>query len=83
MPRNVKSVQYKIWTLVTSKPFDTFILCLIALNTVVLMTQVRPLKITITAFYLIFCNVQKLALINLGQIGKREIIAMHVGLIAR
>ena len=47
------------------------------------MTQVRPLKITITAFYLIFCNVQKLALINLGQIGKREIIAMHVGLIAR
>ncbi|KAM7445212.1 hypothetical protein ABFA07_006340 [Porites harrisoni] len=39
MPRNVKSVQYKIWTLVSSKPFDTFILCLIALNTVVLMTQ--------------------------------------------
>ena len=48
------------------------------------MTQVRPQKITITTFYLVFCNVQKLALLNLGQIGKkREIIVMYEGLIAR
>ena len=40
MPADHKSLQYKIWILVMSKPFDTFILVLIALNTGVLMTQV-------------------------------------------
>ena len=43
MPTDVKSLQYKIWKLVMSKPFDTFILVLIALNTGVLMTQVGVL----------------------------------------
>lgn len=40
MPRNRKSIQYKVWQLVTSKPFDIFIMVLISLNTVVLMMQV-------------------------------------------
>ena len=40
MPADHKSLQYKIWVVVTSKPFDTFILVLIALNTGVLMSQV-------------------------------------------
>lgn len=39
MPADHKSLQYKIWVLVMSKPFDTFILVLIALNTGVLMSQ--------------------------------------------
>ena len=41
MPADHDSLQYKIWILVMSKPFDTFILVLIALNTGVLMSQVR------------------------------------------
>lgn len=44
MPADHKSLQYKIWVLVMSKPFDTFILVLIALNTGVLMSQVSFLK---------------------------------------
>jgi len=45
MPTDHKSLQYKIWILVMSKPFDTFILVLIALNTGVLMTQVGEKKV--------------------------------------
>lgn len=44
MPADHKSLQYKIWVLVMSKPFDTFILVLIALNTGVLMSQVSFCK---------------------------------------
>ncbi|XP_022780550.1 voltage-dependent N-type calcium channel subunit alpha-1B-like isoform X2 [Stylophora pistillata] len=39
MPADHKSLQYKVWVIVMSKPFDTFILVLIALNTGVLMSQ--------------------------------------------
>lgn len=41
MPADHKSLQYKIWTLVMSKRFDAVILVLIALNTGVLITQVK------------------------------------------
>ena len=40
MPADHKSLQYKIWILVMSKPFDLFIMVMIALNTAALMTQV-------------------------------------------
>ncbi|KAK3737051.1 hypothetical protein QZH41_016673, partial [Actinostola sp. cb2023] len=41
MPRNKKSVQYYVWMLVMSKPFDVFIMVSISLNTIVLMMQYR------------------------------------------
>jgi len=40
VPRNQASMQYRVWTLVNSTPFDFLIMTIIALNTVVLMTKV-------------------------------------------
>ncbi|XP_078343776.1 voltage-dependent L-type calcium channel subunit alpha-1D-like isoform X1 [Oculina patagonica] len=73
MPTDHKSLQYKIWVVVTSKPFDTFILVLIALNTVVLMSQhykqdqyftdiLMYLNMAFTALYVIEAGLKFIAL---------------------
>jgi len=41
MPRTKHSFRHKVWTLITSKAFEYFILLMIGLNTVVLMMKVR------------------------------------------
>lgn len=57
MPADHKSLQYKVWVIVMSKPFDTFILVLIALNTGVLMSQVGRLKLDGVCLNLTDCSV--------------------------
>lgn len=44
MPENMQSFQYRIWKFVVSAVFEYSIMIMIALNTVVLMIKVRPLK---------------------------------------
>lgn len=44
VPRNEASIQFKIWKLVSSTPFDFLIMAVIALNTVCLMTKVSQLS---------------------------------------
>ena len=51
VPRNPTSVQYKIWKLVSSTPFEFLIMTVIALNTVCLMTKVRQLLISLLLYY--------------------------------
>lgn len=41
MPKNKKTIKYKIWRLVVSTKFEYFVMTLIALNTIVLMMKVR------------------------------------------
>ena len=41
MPSDEKTLSYKVWLVVDSKPFELFIMALIILNTVILMMQVR------------------------------------------
>jgi voltage-dependent calcium channel N type alpha-1B len=41
VPENKQSMQYKVWRFINSKPFETFILSLIALNTIILMMKVQ------------------------------------------
>ena len=59
MPADHKSLQYKVWVIVMSKPFDTFILVLIALNTGVLMSQVGRLKLDGVCLNLTDCSVYR------------------------
>lgn len=40
MPKNKKTIKYKIWKLVVSTKFEYFVMTLIALNTIVLMMKV-------------------------------------------
>ncbi|XP_026668099.1 voltage-dependent calcium channel type A subunit alpha-1 isoform X6 [Ceratina calcarata] len=39
MPRDRKSVKFRIWSIVVSTPFEYFIMCLIVLNTLLLMMK--------------------------------------------
>lgn len=41
MPKNKKTIKYKIWRLVVSTKFEYIVMTLIALNTIVLMMKVR------------------------------------------
>lgn len=41
VPENKQSMQFKVWRFVNSKPFENFILSLIALNTIILMMKVQ------------------------------------------
>lgn len=52
MPKNRLSFKYRIWKLVISQPFDWFIMCMIALNTLILMMKVRlpALLVTVVTF---------------------------------
>lgn len=40
MPEDPNTWQYRIWTLVDSRPFEYFIMVLIALNTLILTMKV-------------------------------------------
>jgi hypothetical protein len=42
MPQEMDSFKYKIWRVVVSTPFEYFIMCLIVLNTILLMMKVSP-----------------------------------------
>jgi len=53
VPEEQSGCRYHIWRLVTSPPFENFIMLLIVLNTVLLMMKVRtnpnkPPKLTLT-----------------------------------
>ena len=41
VPEETTGIRYHIWRLVTSPPFENFIMLLIVLNTVLLMMKVR------------------------------------------
>ena len=41
MPEDPNTWQYRIWRIVDSRPFEYFIMLLIALNTLILMMKVR------------------------------------------
>ena len=43
MPEDKNTIFYKVWVIVDSKPFEIFIMTLIALNAVVLMLSVSLL----------------------------------------
>ena len=43
VPEETTGIRYHIWRLVTSPPFENFIMLLIVLNTVLLMMKVRIL----------------------------------------
>lgn len=42
MPRNKNSFKYRMWRLVTSPPFEYFVMIMIALNSITLTMKVRP-----------------------------------------
>lgn len=39
MPEDKNSIKYRIWKLVTSTPFEYFIMAMICLNTIILMLK--------------------------------------------
>ena len=41
MPRNKNSFKYRMWRLVTSPPFEYFVMIMIALNSITLTMKVR------------------------------------------
>lgn len=41
MPKKKNSLKYRVWKLVVSTPFESFIMLMIAMNTIILMMKVR------------------------------------------
>ena len=76
VPEETSGCLYHIWRLVTSPPFENFILFLIVLNTLLLMMKVRVFKFTI------YCKERSIFLSMKGNFCSRLKAHLHLTLLS-